>query len=99
MSDTVNDSAGADFDAFWAEYPRKVAKGAARKAWPKALKKTDAGTVMAALAAQKAAGLGRDPLYTKHPATWLNGECWLDEIPAAGGGVPVAAPKGEDYGF
>jgi hypothetical protein len=22
---------------------------------------------------------GKDPTYIKHPATWLNGKCWLDE--------------------
>ncbi|OKO71893.1 hypothetical protein AC630_31760 [Bradyrhizobium sp. AS23.2] len=22
---------------------------------------------------------GQDPKFTKHPATWLNGECWKDE--------------------
>jgi hypothetical protein len=22
---------------------------------------------------------GKDPTYTKHPQTWLNGKCWLDE--------------------
>ena len=27
--------------------------------------------------------------FTKHPATWLNGECWLDEDPPDGG-VPLS---------
>jgi hypothetical protein len=22
---------------------------------------------------------GQDPKFTKHPATWLNAECWTDE--------------------
>jgi hypothetical protein len=22
---------------------------------------------------------GREPRYTKHPSTWLNGDCWADE--------------------
>ena len=27
---------------------------------------------------------GKDPTYIKHPTTWLNGKCWLDEpAPAA----------------
>lgn len=30
-----------DFDAFWSLYPKKVAKGAARKAWRLALKKAN----------------------------------------------------------
>ena len=86
-----------DFDAFWTAYPRKVAKGMARRAWLKALRITDAVTVMTALDAQKAAGFGRDPVFTKHPATWLNGECWADEIQSAAGHPP--APKNDTYGF
>lgn len=87
----------AEFEAFWQAYPRRVAKGAARRAWARAMRITDAGTVAAALAAQKAAGFGRDTTYTKHPATWLNGECWADEIPVAAGHPP--APADEAYGF
>jgi hypothetical protein len=26
---------------------------------------------------------GQDQRYTKHPATWLNGQCWKDESNAA----------------
>ena len=26
-----------------------------------------------------AAQAGKDQTYTKHPTTWLNGKCWLDE--------------------
>lgn len=85
-----------EFDSFWSAYPRRVAKGAARKAWSKAMGITNAETIMMALSVQRAAGFGRDPLYTKHPSTWLNGECWLDE-PAAGSALP--APQGEAYGF
>jgi hypothetical protein len=22
-----------------------------------------------------------DPQFIKHPATWLNAKCWLDEVP------------------
>ena len=38
-----------DFDAFWAAYPRKVAKGAARAAYGKALRKAKADEIAAAL--------------------------------------------------
>lgn len=87
----------AEFEAFWSAYPRKVAKGAARRAWAKAMRVADAVQIMTALNMQKAAGFGRDLTYTKHPATWLNGECWTDEIPVAAGHPP--APAGEAYGF
>src|SRR6058998_973317 len=39
------------FDEFWAAYPRKTDKGNARKAWDKAVKKTDAQVIIAAAAA------------------------------------------------
>lgn len=73
-------SADADpaFDAFWLAYPRKVGKGQARKAWSKALRAAPAETITTAAAAFSAQP-GRDPQFTPHPATWLNGERWLDE--------------------
>jgi hypothetical protein len=74
-------SAG-DFDAFWAEVPRKEGKGAARKAYASALKKADHATLMAAIRRHAEERRGQDPKYTPHPATWLNAERWTDE-PAA----------------
>lgn len=67
------------FDLFWSNYPRKVGKGAARKAWKAALKKTSAEML------QECALLYRftcpkDPQYIAHPATWLNAERWLDDV-------------------
>jgi len=71
----------ADFETFWAAYPRKVGKGAARPAYVRALRKTDAGTILRAIKAtrwDRREGLR----YVPHPATWLNQERWLDEIDA-----------------
>lgn len=72
----------ADFSAFWAAYPRKVGKGAARKAYFAAIRKTgaDPPTLSAALVAAKALGFGLDPQFTPHAATWLQQERWLDEL-------------------
>lgn len=67
-----------DFENWWKVYPRKVSKGAARKAYLKARKTVDAETLLAG-AKRYAADPKRDPAYTKHAATWLNSECWLDE--------------------
>jgi len=66
-----------EFDNFWKAFPRKTAKGAARKAW----EKLTADDQLAAIAgAQRfAADPNRDETFTPHPATWLNGERWLDE--------------------
>lgn len=68
------------FDAFWAEYPRKVGKGAARKAWLKAIGKTDQGRIIDAARgyAARVAAEGTEIKYVKHPSPWLNDERWAD---------------------
>lgn len=79
------------FDDFWSVYPKRVGKGAARKAWDKAMTGCDAEAlsleIMLAVDVQKryrqeaeAAGEFLPPW--KHPSTWLNQECWLDEVPS-----------------
>lgn len=74
------------FDDFWRAYPRKVGKGAARKAFDRALGKIAAtdphAVLMAALAKIRPAWT--DPQFIPHPATWLNEERWED-----GEAVPV----------
>ena len=70
------------FVDFWATYPRRVAKGLALRAWAKAIKSgVEPGDIIAG--AKRYADLmrGSDPKFTKHPATWLNGQCWEDEDP------------------
>jgi hypothetical protein len=65
------------FDLFWKAYPRKTAKGAARKAWDK-LKPEE--QLAATEGAQRfASDPNRDETFTPHPATWINAERWLDE--------------------
>jgi hypothetical protein len=66
-----------EFEQFWQAYPRRVSKGTARTAFVRAIKKTDLQIMLDAIEAYKA----NKPSYCdfKHPATWLNGECWLDE--------------------
>lgn len=75
------------FDAWWSAYPRKMAKVAARKAWarvPASLAKT--GLTLSDLMERTRAFadhvVGKDPEHIAHPATWLNGERWNDELPA-----------------
>lgn len=71
------------FDDFWAAYPRKDGKLAARKAWPKAAKKLDQGRLVKAAAywttLWQGAGTSRE--HIPHASTWLNGERWNDEPP------------------
>ena len=79
------DQRGSDlFASFWKIYPRRVARGAALKAWKRA---TGAGadpeTIIRGAVRYAAERHGEPDRWTKHPATWLNGECWTDD-PAGG---------------
>lgn len=70
------------FEDFYSKYPRKVSRGAAVKAYDKAVKTTDHEAIMD--------GLGRylshleehpkEAKFIKHASTWLNQQCWLDEL-------------------
>lgn len=72
-------SKDGDFDRFWSAVPRKVNKGAARKAWKSAIKKSDPETIIAGMERYAKERDGKDQQYTAHPASWLNGERWADE--------------------
>lgn len=65
------------FETFWRSFPRRVAKGAARKAFDKAIKKTTLEIMLKAI--QDYISHKPEKIDFKHPATWLNGECWDDE--------------------
>lgn len=79
------------FNAFWDTYPRKVAKGAARRAWAKARLRAEAETIIAG-AERYRDDPNRTDEYTAHPATWLNGDRWLDEaLPARTGRAEAKA--------
>jgi len=69
------------FETFWSMYPRKIAKGAALKAWLK-LTPLDQQLAIDALPNHvkhwELKQTEKD--YICHPATWLNGWRWLDEI-------------------
>jgi len=73
------DDSDPDFERFWATYPRKSAKGTARRAWGKAISKIDGDTIIAG-AARYASDPNREETFTAHPATWLNGERWEDPM-------------------
>jgi hypothetical protein len=83
------------FDALWAEYPRKVGKEAAAKAFAKRC--PDGPTQAAMLAAIR---VQRDSQqwvrdggqFIPHFSTWLNAGRWQDEIaPGSARGVDVFA--------
>lgn len=66
------------FEEFWKLYPRKQAKGAARSAFVKALKKADLETILAGVR-RFASDPNRQDEFTAHASTWLNQERWTDE--------------------
>lgn len=67
------------FEEFYQAFPRKVSKGAARKAWGKAIKLASPATIIEAARRYAIERRSEDPKFTKHPATWLNAEAWHDE--------------------
>ena len=71
------------FDKFWVVYPRKVGKQDAKKAFLR-LAPDDAllNTILTAASRQAKMEQWSEPRYIPHPATWLNGRRWEDEIPA-----------------
>jgi len=67
------------FNEFWKEYPRKLDKGAAFKAFRSALKVATFEQILAGAIAYRN-DPNRDPEFTKYPATWLNADAWENEI-------------------
>lgn len=73
------------FDVFWDVYPRHTGgRPAARKAWDKAIKRTDPQVIV-----DGALRFREDPNrldeFTPHPSTWLNQQRWEDDpLPARG---------------
>jgi hypothetical protein len=71
----------AAFEDFWAAYPRKVGKLAAKREWDRLRPSPDVVKQMGeALTWQ--IPLWTDPSYTPHPRTWLHQGRWMDEPPA-----------------
>ena len=73
-------AADTEFDAFWSAYPRKIGKGAARKAWARAADRPHVAAMIANIRAhvdsdqwQREGGQ-----FVPHPATWLNQKRWAD---------------------
>ena len=88
----------AAFDTFWAAYPRHMGKKAAQKAFEKIA--PDEGllnTMLKALALWKTSQQWTKDggQFIPHPATWLNGRRWEDELPRAGTGKQVSAQQYE----
>ena len=71
-----------DFDEFWKEYPRKCAKGDARKAWLQTEQlRPSLNDLIKALKVAKRTDQWRQDggKYIPYPATWLRQERWEDQ--------------------
>lgn len=82
------------FDTFWAAYPKKVGKDAARRAWVKAARRADPAKIIDVL--------GRYPFrddrqFIKDPSTWLNAGCWEDDLDAVAAANQPQAVGGGRY--
>lgn len=72
-----------NFETWWKEYPKKQSKGGAYKKYAKAIK--DGASHEELLEGVKRyndhiKANSIQALYIKHPTTWLNNECWHDEL-------------------
>jgi hypothetical protein len=68
-----------EFETFYNLYPRKVARGRAKLAYVKALKRTDPETLIAGLQTWIDKTQIIDKRFIPHPESWLNADRWLDE--------------------
>ena len=68
------------FEDFWLLYPKKVAKADARKAWSRIPPREHMAILEAEVLWSKV-WAASEWQYLPHPATWLRGERWADELP------------------
>ena len=91
------------FDAFWPAYPKKTAKQDAIRAFGK-IRPDEAllQVILKAVETQKASAQWQEDggHYIPHPATWLNGRRWEDEVrpvPTQGAGSVPRAVAAQAY--
>ena len=70
-----------EFDQWYAGYPRKEAKDAAKRAFTKARKSASLQELLSGLEQYARTMKGKERQYIALPATWLNAGRWQDEIP------------------
>ena len=84
------------FEKFWAEYPRKVAKAEAEKAFGKINPDQPLFEQMLSglsAANRSAAWLKDGGQFVPHAATWLNGKRWTDQPEAGAIGLQSARQR------
>jgi hypothetical protein len=83
-----------EFARWYAAYPLHKARRAAARAYAAAIRRGATPEQLRAGAlsyARECASADRPADKVKHPATWLNADCWLDGQPA-GGSAPYGEP-------
>lgn len=85
-----------EFDTFWAQYPRKVGKQAAVKAYTKALKATTPEQILKGIKLLRLETAGKQIEFTPHPATWLNDGRWDDE-PSSAAKPAASSPWSKEF--
>lgn len=86
------------FDAFWAAYPRQIAKRTAIRSYIAALTRTSSQIILGGANRYAADCKSRavEQQYIKHPSTWLNSDGWADklgELSLVGSGGPQRAAQ------
>lgn len=75
----INNINAQMFDEFWKAYPKKMAKGQAKKAWAKAFLLDHPQEIIDAAKRYAKSQEGKDKQFIPYPASWLNAERWKDE--------------------
>jgi hypothetical protein len=84
----------AGFEDFWAAYPRKQAKQAALKAWTKIKPSPELlDRILADVRHRHQHDPGWHRGFTPHPATYLNGARWEDDLTPTNGDDRHAGPR------
>lgn len=69
------------FERWWAVYPRRQSKKAARAIFERIVTRKEATIDELMVGAERYRDdPNREDAYTKHPTTWLNQGCWADEL-------------------
>lgn len=72
-----------EFQEWWSNYPRRLARKDAEQAYKKARDSTTADELLAGARRYSescSCMIGDQRRFIKHPATWLNKGCWGDEL-------------------
>lgn len=98
------------FERFWDAYPKRTGKRKAEEAFKRAIgRDLPEPEALAAIIATHASGKQWREGFVKNPATWLNQDCWLDEVeqasdavggfPSGGDRAPTATQQAETEAF